>query len=171
MTKTKVEAWNPADYRGCSPFQRFISRRYLGCFIGLFESSSPDQSKFAEAVGFMFQDPTDPQAELLRYLRTKKALLVQDNAEHLLKGVGVFTEFLKGCQQIKLLVTSRERLNMLIEWVFKIQGLPVPTNEQGKQFTEYISVALFLQSARRVRSGFEIRDDERQWAQAFSNSS
>jgi predicted ATPase/DNA-binding XRE family transcriptional regulator len=117
----------------------------------------------ADAVGFKFQDPTDPQSELLRYLRAKKALLVLDNAEHLLEGAGVFTEILKNCQQIKLLVTSRERLNLLSEWVFEIQGLPVPTSDQANQFDTYSSVALFLQSARRVQPGFEIRDDERQW--------
>jgi predicted ATPase/DNA-binding XRE family transcriptional regulator len=117
----------------------------------------------ADAVGFKFQDPTDPQAELLRYLRPKRALLVLDNAEHLLEGAGVFTEILKNCHQIKLLVTSRERLNLLSEWVFEIQGLPVPTNDQLNQFDTYSSVALFLQSARRVQAGFEIRSAERQW--------
>jgi predicted ATPase len=117
----------------------------------------------ADALGYKFQDPTDPQAELLRYMRSKRALLVLDNAEHLLEGAGVFSEILKDCQQIKLLVTSRERLNLLSEWVFEIQGLPVPPNDQVKQFDAFSSVALFLQSARRIQAGFDIQADERQW--------
>jgi predicted ATPase/Tfp pilus assembly protein PilF len=64
---------------------------------------------------------------------------------------------------MKLLVTSRERVNLLSEWVFEIHGLPVPPNDQTEQFEEYSSVALFLQSARRVRTGFLIRGDERGW--------
>jgi predicted ATPase/transcriptional regulator with XRE-family HTH domain len=134
-------------------------------FVSLASLNSPVLivPAIADVVGFKFQDPTDPQAELLRYLRTKKTLLVLDNAEHLLEGAEVFTEILKNCQQIKLLVTSRERLNLLSEWVFEIQGLPVPPNVQVNQFDAYSSVALFLQSAKRVHAGFEIRGDERQW--------
>jgi predicted ATPase/transcriptional regulator with XRE-family HTH domain len=117
----------------------------------------------ADSMGFKFQEPTDLQDQLLRYLRAKRALLVLDNAEHLLDGAGLFTEILNVCQQLKLLVTSRERLNLMSEWVFEIQGLPVPANDQVKQFEAYSSVALFLQSARRVRSNFEMRLEERQW--------
>lgn len=116
----------------------------------------------ADAVDFKFSDPTNHQAQLLRYLHQKRTLLVLDNAEHLLDGVEVFTEILKHCPQVKLLVTSRERLNLLSEWVFEVQGLPVPANEQVEQMEAYSSVALFLQSARRVRAGFELRE-ERQW--------
>ena len=90
-------------------------------------------------------------------------MLILDNAEHLLDGVGVFTEILEHCPQVKLLVTSRERLKLLSEWVFEVWGLPFPTNEQVEQMEAYSSVALFLQSARRVQAGFELRDEQRQW--------
>jgi predicted ATPase/transcriptional regulator with XRE-family HTH domain len=134
-------------------------------FVPLASLNSPTLivPAIAEAVGFKFQDPTDMQAQLNRHLRPKKALLVLDNAEHLLEGVGIFSEILKDCQQMKLLVTSRERLNLISEWVFEIQGLPLPPNDQAKQFEAYSSVALFSQSARRVQAGFEIRVDDRQW--------
>jgi predicted ATPase len=64
---------------------------------------------------------------------------------------------------VKLLVTSRERLNLLNEWVFEIHGLPVPPSDHLEQFEEYSATALFLQSARRSQVGFEIREDEHQW--------
>jgi len=134
-------------------------------FVPLAPLNSPSLivPTIAEALDFKFSDPTNPQAQLLRYLHLKRALLVLDNAEHLLDGVGLFTEILKHCPQVKLLVTSRERLNLLSEWVFEILGLPVPANEQVEQMEAYSSVALFLQSARRVRAGFELREEERQW--------
>jgi tetratricopeptide (TPR) repeat protein len=75
----------------------------------------------------------------------------------------MFTEILEHCPQVKLLVTSRERLNLLSEWVFEIMGLPVPPSDRVEQFESYSSVALFLQSARRVRAGFELREQERRW--------
>jgi predicted ATPase/transcriptional regulator with XRE-family HTH domain len=117
----------------------------------------------ADALKFRFQGPASPQEQLLNYLHNKRALLVLDNVEHLLDGVGLFTEILKHSLQVKLLVTSRERLNLLSEWVFEIHGLPVPPNDQTEQFEEYSSIALFLQSARRVRTGFLIRGEERRW--------
>ncbi len=134
-------------------------------FVPLASVNSPDMivPAIAEAVDFKFQDPTNLQAQLLRHMRAKRALLVLDNAEHLLDGVEVLTGTLKECQQVKLLVTSRERLNLLSEWVFEVEGLPVPLNDQVEQGESYSSVALFLQSARRIRAGFELREDEWPW--------
>ena len=135
-------------------------------FVPLAALNSPALllTAIAGAVNFRFQDPTDPQTQLLRYLCTKKLLLILDNAEHLLDGVGLFTEILKHCPQVKLLVTSRERINLLSEWVFEVQGLPVPASDQEEQFASYSAVALFVQSARRVRAGFELREEDRHWA-------
>ena len=115
----------------------------------------------AAAVNFRLLDQANPQAQLLRYLHLKKVLLVLDNVEHLLDGVGVFTEILNTCPQVKLLVTSRGRLNLLSEWVFDVQGLPVPASDQEEQFASYSAVALFVQSARRVRAGFEFHQEDR----------
>jgi predicted ATPase/transcriptional regulator with XRE-family HTH domain len=134
-------------------------------FVPLVSLNSPPQivPAIAGALDFKFQDPTNPQRQLLRYLGTKRALLLLDNAEHLLEGVEMFTEIMESCPQVKLLVTSRERLNLLSEWVFEIQGLPVPPTDQVEQFETYSSVALFLQCARRVLAGYELREAEREW--------
>ena len=134
-------------------------------FVPLAALNSPTLivSTIAEVVNFQFSDPTNHQAQLLRYFSAKKLLLILDNVEHLLDGAGMFTEILNTCPQVKLLVTSRGRLNLLSEWVFEVQGLPVPPNDQVEQFEAYSSVALFLQGARRVRTGFELREEERQW--------
>lgn len=139
-------------------------------FVPLVSLNSPIMivPAIAAALDIKFQGPINPQAQLLWYLRSKRALLVLDNAEHLLDGVGAFTDILKDCQQVKLLVTSRERINLLSEWVFDLQGLPVPPNDQVEQFETYSSVALFLQSAKRVRAGFELREAERRWVLKIS---
>ncbi len=134
-------------------------------FVPLAALNSPAllASSIANAGKFRFEEPTDPQTQLLRYLCQKKTLLVLDNAEHLLEGVGLFSEILTACPSVKLLVTSRERLNLRSEWVFEIAGLPVPSGEQVEQFEAYSSIALFLESAKRVRAGFELREEERRW--------
>jgi predicted ATPase/transcriptional regulator with XRE-family HTH domain len=117
----------------------------------------------ADALNFRFQDLAAPRDQLLGYLHEKSALIILDNAEHLLDGVELFTGILGRSPRVKLLVTSRERLNLQSEWVFEIRGLPVPPSDQAEEFEAYGSVALFLQSARRVQIDFEVRDDERPW--------
>ncbi len=134
-------------------------------FVSLTPLRSPEflVPTIAEALNFRFQDPVKPLDQLLGYLREKKSLLILDNFEHLLDGAGLVTDILKSSPQIKLLVTSRERLNLLSEWVFEIRGLPVPASDQVEHFEEYSSVALFLQSARRIQADFVARDGERAW--------
>jgi predicted ATPase len=102
-------------------------------YISLVSLNTPELivPAIAEALNFKFSDSINHQAQFLRFLCPKKTVLVLDNAKHLLEGVGVFAEILEGCPQVKLLVTSRERLNLLSEWVFEIHGLPVPPNDRG----------------------------------------
>jgi len=132
-------------------------------FVPLAALNSPALliSAIADAMQFGLQGTAPPQTQLLRYLCQKRSLIVLDNAEHLLEGVDLFTQILNACPQVKLLVTSRERLSLLSEWVFEITGLPVPPDDRVEQFESYSSVALFLQSARRLCPGFRLDETNR----------
>jgi predicted ATPase/DNA-binding XRE family transcriptional regulator len=115
----------------------------------------------ADALGYLFQRQIEPRTQLLNYLRAKQSLLVLDNVEHLLEGVDLFAEMLERAPEVKLLVTSRERLNLQGEWVFEIQGLPVPPSDQADRAEAYSAAALFVQRARRAQAGFELGAEER----------
>ncbi|GIK43384.1 MAG: hypothetical protein BroJett011_72170 [Chloroflexota bacterium] len=114
----------------------------------------------ADALGFTFSGMVEPQWQLMTYLREKRLLLVLDNVEHLLEGMNLLAELLEHSPDVKLLVTSRERLNLPGEWTFEIQGLPVPPTNQPEGVAEYSAVALFVQSARRAQVDFELRAEE-----------
>jgi predicted ATPase/transcriptional regulator with XRE-family HTH domain len=133
------------------------------CFVPLASLDSPAflVSAIADALQLVLQGHVEPRAQLLGHLRGKRALLVLDNVEHLLAGVGLFGELLECAPSAKLLVTSRERLNLHGEWVFEVQGLPVPSPDQAEYAEEYSAVALFVQSAQRAQAGFELRTEER----------
>jgi predicted ATPase/DNA-binding XRE family transcriptional regulator len=135
-------------------------------FVSLVSLTSPDfiAPAIGGVLGLMFSGSLDPQAQLLNHLREKCSLLVLDNLEHLLDGVGLLAQMLQQAPGVKLLVTSRERLSLQGEWLFDIQGLPVPPLDQVDQAEEYSAVALFVQSARRAQAGFELRAEERPWA-------
>ncbi len=131
-------------------------------FVSLASLGSPEflGSAIASALGFSFQGQAEPRIQLLNYLRDKQVLLVLDNVEHLLDGVGLFAEMLERAPGAKLLTTSRERLNLQGEWVFELQGLPAPPADHGERAGDYSAAALFMQSVRRVRADFEAKAEE-----------
>ncbi|CAG0935831.1 Putative HTH-type transcriptional regulator [Thermoflexales bacterium] len=112
----------------------------------------------ADALGFTFQSasPADPKTQLFSYLKEKQALLLLDNLEHLLTepGIELLAELLANAPQVKLLATSRESLGLQGEWVFEVQGLPIPASGYSQESAQNTSVELFLQRARRAHVGF-----------------
>ena len=113
----------------------------------------------AEALNFTLKSSIDLIWQLLNFLRQKEILLVLDNFEHLMDGVSLLGDILAQVSGVKLLVTSRQRLDLLGEWVYEIGGLPLPEVD-NTVLAENSAFALFWQSARRADSRFTISDDE-----------
>lgn len=129
-------------------------------FLPLQSLSSPEQiipiiSKELPISGNAQQDM---KARLFRYLRDKRLLLVLDNFEHLLDGVGLLSEILEVAPEVKLLVTSRERLHLMEEWVMDVQGLEIPKADVPDAAEHYSAVRLFVQCA--LRAGYQVRDGD-----------
>jgi predicted ATPase/DNA-binding XRE family transcriptional regulator len=131
------------------------------CFVGLASINSPEYivPAITEAMAITRDGADDPKAHLLAHLRNRQSLMVLDNAEHLLEGCLLFAEILAYAPAIKLIVTSRERLNLHGEWVFEVQGLPVPPQNAVGDLSRYSSVILFAETARRLNSGFKLSTD------------
>ena len=110
----------------------------------------------ADALDFSFSGDQDPATQLLNYLREKEMLLVLDNFEHLLDGADLLLDVLRHAPRVKLLVTSRERLRVQAEWVFRVQGLPFPDERRSKRAEAYGAVRLFVDRARRMDAGFSL---------------
>jgi predicted ATPase/transcriptional regulator with XRE-family HTH domain len=118
-------------------------------------------STTANAVHFAFYGPSDPKEQLLNNLRHKQMLLIVDNVEHLLLGepeqetvAELLVEILRQAAQVKLLITSRESLELHDEWVFDVEGLPVPDSIAAEESAQNTSVELFLQRALRAHVGY-----------------
>ncbi|MEO8395001.1 MAG: tetratricopeptide repeat protein, partial [Chloroflexota bacterium] len=117
-------------------------------------SSEFVMTAIAEALDFQFADNQPPQQQLVDYLSKKSCLLVLDNFEHLLDAASLIDQITQRAPHVKSLITSRERLNLLEEWVLEISGLAFPTNEAESSIERYDAVALFVQHAERVHSSF-----------------
>jgi predicted ATPase/DNA-binding XRE family transcriptional regulator len=101
------------------------------------------------------------KTRLIDYLRDKKALLVLDNFEHLIEGAPLLSELLQKLPHLKLLVTSRERLNLQGEWTFELGGLTVPPQaDEGKAV--YSALQLFELHAHRIRPDLQLVGSERE---------
>jgi predicted ATPase/DNA-binding SARP family transcriptional activator len=141
-----------------------------GAFVPLASVGSIDGviSAIANAIDLTFYGPQDPKANLLSFLHEKQMLLVLDNVEQLLiedphqeNIAQLLIEILKHALGVKLLVTSREALNLQEEWLFAVQGLAFPETPQTEGFDEFDAVALFVQRARRAFPHFTLNDENR----------
>jgi predicted ATPase len=114
----------------------------------------------ATALGLDLQGQEDPLAQVIQQLGDKQLLLILDNFEHLLEGATVASDLLQSCPQLKLLVTSRERLNLEEEWVLAIEGLAYPeSGVPSEKALAYDAVQLFTQRAQRLQSRFRLTED------------
>ena len=121
----------------------------------------------AEVVGYAFSGSMELKEQLIRYMAVRmrrSALLVLDNLEHLIaqssETVALISELLQRLPQVKILTTSRERLNLHGEWMYELHGLPVPPVELASHLDEYSAAVLFKQSAQRINMDFEIGTTE-----------
>ena len=95
-----------------------------------------------------------PLHQIGRFLHNKKALLALDNLEHVLNCADDLSDLLTIAPELKLLVTSREVLNLQEEWLYPVVGLPVPDQLADPDTMQDDAVALFIERARRVRHDF-----------------
>ncbi|UCF29470.1 MAG: NACHT domain-containing protein, partial [Chloroflexota bacterium] len=131
--------------------------------VPLASLSSADQIPFsiAEQIGFRFHAAAEQIQQLIDYLRQKRMLLVMDNFEHVMPGTSLVVEILQSVPEVKILITSRQRLNLVDEVVLPLSGIDYPLKGTGvlpgKDFSEYEAVQLLVQSARRVQPDFELQ--------------
>jgi predicted ATPase len=121
-----------------------------------------------QALGIEFaqEDPEEAESRrtlkehLLNNLRRKNLLLILDGFEHLLEGVSLVSEILHTAPDVKVLATSRIRLNISGEQRFPIAGMDVPTGESMRDAQNSDGFRLFLRSARRARPNFKLHPKE-----------
>lgn len=103
---------------------------------------------------------SDLQQQLHDYLREKHALLIMDNYEHLLDGASLISEILEATSQVRVLVTSRELLNLQEECVWHVRGMAVP-HTSSHRIEDYDSIQLFVDRAQRVQREFSLIEEQK----------
>lgn len=130
-------------------------------FVGLASVNSPGllATAIAGALKISFHSSDNLDSSLVQYLHEKQLLLVLDNFEHLLEGTKLLTDILEAAAGVKILVTSRERLNVQEEWALVLDGLAFPKNAAHDTLESYSAVQLFVQRARQIQVGFLLAEN------------
>ena len=123
-------------------------------FVNLAPVLNREQSvtAIADALGIVLYSASDRADQLISYLKDKELLLLLDNFEQLIFDSGsidLITDILRGTSKVKILTTTRQPLQLQAEWVFEVQGLPVPKNGMTGSAAD-----LFLQRARQANVSF-----------------
>ena len=146
------------DLVGETTFERGV------CFVPLTAVSSPTAlvSTIADALGLDFHSDLTSKQQLLDYLQAKKTMLVLDNFEQLLvnQGADLIADILAFASGVKMLVTSREALNLQGEWLYTVPGLRYPKDGKDGTLESYDAVQVFAQGVRRVRTDFSLAAEQ-----------
>ncbi len=137
-----------------------------GAWFVPLEAASPEVSLAAaigEALEFSFSGEEPPEKQVLARLRVGERLLVLDNMEHILseRTLAFMADLLRRAPRVKVLCTSRERLNLRAEQVLALGGLPCPRPDDAPAAVLRAPAAqLFVQCARRGFPAFRAQGQE-----------
>jgi predicted ATPase/DNA-binding CsgD family transcriptional regulator len=139
--------------------------------VNLQPLTHPDQlaSAIVDALDLHRSGADEAAEHLMRYLVDKRLLLVLDNFEQLLPtGADLLAQLIEAAPALKVLVTSREALNLREEWVYAVKGLsypkqgragPVADSTLAGEIEHSAAVQLFVERARRVRRDLALEQE------------
>lgn len=143
-----------------------VGKRFTGggWFVELAPLREPEMLArvVARCVGIEEESSADPFQQLLDALADARALLVLDNCESLVEASARLADgLLRGCPHLTILVTSRERLGVDGELVWRVA--PLDTPQPGRPYTPHQlarldSAQLFVDRAWRSHPDFAITD-------------
>jgi predicted ATPase len=101
--------------------------------------------------------------ELVDRLKDRRCLIVLDNFEQVTAAASTVGRLLDDCPGLKVLVTSREALNVRGEHRFPVPPLALPDAGAGRhsaeQLMRYEAIVLFVERAQAIRPDFRLTDE------------
>ena len=117
----------------------------------------------AEGVQLALRPRPEPLQQVVAHLgRSAPVLLVLDNCEHVVDPVAELVHHvLAVCPAVSILATSRERLDIPGERVWRVASLRAPLGDEVmtvERLNVFDAVTLFVERARQVRPNFVVDD-------------
>jgi predicted ATPase/DNA-binding SARP family transcriptional activator len=139
-------------------------------FISLAPLTDPEMVETFVAAALGLSDsvrrgPQAPLLDLVGWFSTHRALLVLDNCEHLIDAAANLVQcLLERCPDLRILATSRQRLGLMGESVWRVSSLAGPDPDSlptdpdacAGHVGRFPAVRLFLERAAQVHPGFRL---------------
>jgi len=131
------------------------------CFVALDTLRDPSLvlPAIVEALDIAGEAALPPMQQLKIFLKKKYILLFIDNFEYIVSAAPLLEELLQDCPNIKMLVTSQQRLNIQAEQKFQVLPLALPdltALPDVDELTNYAAIALFIQRAQNLEPDFKL---------------
>ncbi len=114
----------------------------------------------AAALGLPLDEKGDPLDALVTVLKTRSALIVLDNCEHMIDTMATIARgLIRGTENLRLLATSRSALRVDDEQIYRLGPLAVPAvKTAAREAHAHGAIALFVARARATDRRFEMND-------------
>ena len=126
--------------------------------LDVLEPEEPVAERIATHIAHIFDlaltSRTAVLPQLAAFFQRKEMLLVLDNFEHLLSGSSVISSLLRAAPQLRILSTSRERLQISGEQVMVVAGLETPGDDHAKTVADFDAIQFFVQMAQAENVSF-----------------
>jgi predicted ATPase/DNA-binding XRE family transcriptional regulator/Tfp pilus assembly protein PilF len=137
------------------------------CFVSLAVLADPASvlPTLAAALGIQDSEGVSLEQQVKTVLQKKQLLLFLDNFEHVVSAASFLEEVLAACPLVKVLVTSRQLLQLQAEHEFAVPSLSLPDSKQslaGERLMQSAAVALFLQRVQLYLPSFQITENNAQ---------
>jgi predicted ATPase/DNA-binding SARP family transcriptional activator/uncharacterized protein HemY len=160
--KTRLAVQAASNYVSCfAQGAAFVPLAPVGSMVSVVPA-------IMNALDISFFDQSDPKVYLFSHFQDKQMLLVLDNVEQLLANANqqdnfsdLVIEIMQSAPGLKLLITTREALNIQEEYIFDVQGLAYPETDELEKSDDFDAITLFVQRARRVSSTFTLTAENR----------
>jgi len=136
--------------------------RHGAYYVPLAPLTSADgiATSIISALGMMVGNNQSLHNTLFDFLAERETLLVLDNFEHVMDGTDLVAEILVHAPDMTILVTSREILNLSMEHIWRVRGLPYPSDSEPEDINQYDALNLFIERALQVRQDFTGGDEQ-----------
>ena len=139
--------------------ERFTDGAWL-CELAAASDPETMAQEVASTLGAAQRAGMSLEASVVEFLRSREALLVLDNCEHLLDAAAHFADaVLNACPGVRIVATSREGLAVEGEQVYPLRSLSVPTTPDLDAVLASDAARLFAERAAAVRPGFTVDRD------------
>lgn len=133
----------------------FLHGVFFVSLIGI-DSTISLATAVADALSLPLSGTEDPTAQLLTHLKEQELLLLLDNFEHLLDETAWLVQLLHRALHVKLLITSRETINIQWEWPLSVAGLTVPPTAERDTSANFTAVQLFTSRVQTIQPHFAL---------------